>query len=49
MRVPTSWTTSATKPVVALLSNDFEGVAFSCDDWEDFELVSMILINIFVN
>ena len=25
------------KPVVRLLSNDFEGVAFSCDDWEDFK------------
>ena len=25
------------KPVVRLLSNDFEGVAFSYDDWEDFK------------
>ena len=25
------------KPVVRLLSNDFEDVAFSCDDWEDFK------------
>ena len=25
------------KPVVRLVSNDFEGVAFSYDDWEDFK------------
>ena len=25
------------KPVVRLLPNNFEGVAFSCDDWEDLK------------
>ena len=25
------------KPVIQLVANDFKGVAFSCDDWEDFK------------